>query len=431
MKYLMVVLFCLFITGDSFAEITKNSGKPYCNDWGLGAGCTGLEQCQGETPWDAETWPLQARDKIRSIKGHCEIPLLIARDIRANGAKFCAMHAGAARHNCSSESYTAYYNAKKEQCFWMCKEGYYGEGCVSTDPTEVSACNNDAFDIIAGMTGYGVIQDGLSSSIGSNPTNIENQVPMFVRDNYINCNNTSGGGGLYNFKKMIGYRQQEHDVILAVESFDTTNKKLVARPVVVRAGTIRDYALQWDMCQHAWPTLKWIKDGKPVCPDGWKMNDDKTCSHIKSLACDLESLCPSTPRDKYNATLHAPKNKVPYVNLGLALPTNCKNVFRCKQGAFASATDFSCVECSGPTMGPGVDGTCLKCHDGYLYDSTNLQCKKPEINLSHSDMLYGQGVNSATELSQQCWVHAKPECYQKCVVQGIEKMNDDPNCKTQ
>ena len=46
-------------------------------------------------------------------------------------------------------------------------------------------------------------------------------------------------------------------------------------------------------------------------------------------------------------------------------------------------------------------------------------------------MLYGQGVNSATELSQQCWVHAKPECYQKCVVHGITKMEEDTNCNTQ
>lgn len=433
MKYFISCLCCLFITGNLFADITKDSGVPYCSDWGLGADCAGLERCQGDTPWNAETWPHKAASKLRDIKGHCEIPLLIARDIRANGAKFCAMHAGAARHNCSSESYTAYYNAKNEQCFWLCKRGYYGEGCVSQKKDDSSECNGDIFDRFALMTGYGVIQDGLSSSIGSNPTNIENQVPMFVKDNYINCNSTSGGGGLYNFKKMIGYREQEHDVILAVKSFDTTQKKLVVSPVVVRAGTIRDYILNWDKCQKAWPMISWTGNSYYVCPDGWTMDEDGVCTHAgqDSVACKLESLCPSTPRNKFNPNMHEVFGKDEFAKLGLTLPDNCSNVFRCNAGgAFVSTTDFSCVECSGPTMGPGVDGTCVKCRDGFLYSSQKKTCVESK-KLSHSDMLYGQGVNSATELSQQCWVHAKPECYQKCVVQGIEKMKEDTNCNTQ
>ena len=429
MKFL-TSCFLLFVMFGAFAA-PKESGKNFRENWALDKNNGGMKHCAGESPWDSETWPHKADETFDDIAGNNEVLLLIAREIVENGGKFCTMFAGAARHNCSSESYTAYYNTKEEQCFWLCKKGFSGNGC--TKKNAYDNCNSKVFDTFAKMksSGYGQIQNAAKSNLGWNSKNIEDDVPMFVMNDYHNCSGTAGG--LYNFKKMIGYRNQEHDVILAVKSIDQTKKKLVVQPVVVRAGTIRDYIFNWDKCQKAWPMISWTGEAYNVCPDGWTMGKDAVCTHAgqDSVACKLESLCPSTPRDKFNPNTHEVFGKDEFVQLGLTLPDNCSNVFRCNAGgAFVSTTDFSCVECSGPTMGPGVDGTCVKCRAGFLYSSQKKTCVESK-KLSHSDMLYGQGVNSATELSQQCWVHAKPECYQKCVVHGITKMEEDTNCNTQ
>lgn len=422
MKYLFCFFYFVFCCSGSFAA-SKETGQQFRDDWGV---TENWKSCSGETAWNKEKNRDDAWQRYKERKGVQEVLLLVARDIRAHGAYFCTMHVGGMRHHCLSESYTAYYETKEKFCFWACEEGYAGDGCLEGQGFD--SCNANVFDFFKDVSGYGVLQNGETSSLSSNPANIEDDVPMFSMNNYIKCS----GGDDYDFQKMQAL-VQEHDVILAIKDIDLKNNQLMAQPVVVRAGMIKNFNLEFGLssysyCEHAaWPVLDWDQHSqKKLCPDGWK-HTSKGCELSDAKVCALETLCPSTPSDKFNASIHTTENKKKYVNSGLSLPSDCSTVFRCRTGAFASTTDFSCVECSGATMGPGVDGTCLKCPTGFLYDREDLQCKEPEINLSHVDMLYGKGKAEATELSELCWYYLDPKCYKSCVVGGASNL--DETCK--
>ncbi len=66
--------------------------------------------------------------------------MFVAREINANGAKFCAttIHGESAKKN---RGWTRYGEpAQGEKCFWMCRDGYSGNSC--TEQNDGSVCDS-------------------------------------------------------------------------------------------------------------------------------------------------------------------------------------------------------------------------------------------------------------------------------------------------
>lgn len=313
------------------------------------------------------------------------IQMLVAMNINENGAQFCPVQIESKNKN-RKNPWTEYAQLNSN-CVWLCRRGYAGENCqtavsgapASCDPTKIEARN------------YSSIKRMASGA------NIEDNVPMFVFNNYNKC----GGNGKGN----------EHDIILAVTRWTPGGHGAFVQQVVVRAARSG-----WgDMI--SWPNIYPASGASEilVCKDGYQPNAGNTdCEPINANVCAQAQACSgwSSGFDENQHVMMQPDGQSCYQ-------------FRCSETgyAFRSETDRTCAACA-TNMRDGVhpvNGGCVKCELGKIFDENARAtgyCVDTDA-FTKTDMQYGKGNTKNTiEFKFQCWLQVTAEEYKSCVVNG-------------
>ena len=190
----------------------------------------------------------------------------VAHEINDNGAKLCKTIVTGGRGGCGGNAYTSYYYPSgSEDCFWVCKSPYYGEGCTTTEiPTKDAAVGTEVYYKKKGLNAVTKLAVN-----GKKATNIEDNIPMFFANHYIQCSHHNKNDKVAK-TDLSSRNDQEHDVILALYYTDVSDDgrmNMVVNPLAVRAGTT-------EMCAEigndiALPMVKFVGGGRAVCPSDY------------------------------------------------------------------------------------------------------------------------------------------------------------------
>lgn len=452
MKRMMLFLMGFVYITPLFAQ-SKGDGALYYNDWVDGSipddacdvksGEMGLKKLAGDDMFDATRMSVATvvNDNYIGYKAQ----EYVAREINKYGAKFCKTIIAGYRKNCHYMSYTTYFEPEVQDCFWLCKDGYYGESCMSTALTSVTPqIPMEQFLIKKPNDGVGAL-----APFGTSGDNIEEQIPMFRANEEIECWGRvySGGGMTDNFENLHSNDDEEHDMILAVESIKNDGSKLQIKvqPLFLRAGASQ-YCSGNQAAWNAWPMMKFVGDPIYVCPSDYKQEKDgdtincidpealsrQEKASVEALKADkLSHLCSS---DGYQSSLFKdeihnlvvidkgtkkikadqPKLSEDYNWNGACAIYKCKSEVLAFKSDWKTSGDVGCYDCTGDTGRFGIDklGVCIKCNDGQIF--VEGECKKAST-LSKTDMLYGMGKTSSTSLADMCWTETNPTLYKCCV----------------
>lgn len=316
--------------------------------------------------------------------------MMVARDVNANGAKFCVTTVYGDR-NKRGPGWTLYAEpAQGTKCIWLCKNGYTGEGCQSTT---VSGCDSTLLKS-TDFDGY-----SMSRSVG-----VESSIYMFHWDEQQGCGMNS---------------YLEHDMVLGISDWLPSGHGAVAQAFVVRAGRGA-----WKE-PVAWVEIWPVGEKTVVCKNGYKPNTANTdCEAIDENECAKSQMCSGWNSGAFNQE-----------TMIMEYTESCANdtgstggyIYKCKEAgkAFVSATDKTCADCATNLRG-GIspqDGTCVKCDLGKIFNSdaaSSNYCVEARA-LTKTDLQYGSGKtkNSLLDLGDQCWTISDPEEYKNCV-KGIK-----------
>lgn len=425
MRNLSVILLFFSVTFSAFA-VTKGDGELFraqynkTKDHGNkvykelfsdnGDTARAFSPCMGDTEWEKK--PVTALDYFNNnVKGHQYVYMLVAHELVEKGGRFCETLISAQRDGSASRPYTVYYKPKDARCYWMCQAGFYGEGCKFKQPT---SCVSD-FPWETKYRPYlGLTEDKFNTSnlqsvhnhiawTEEHSENIEENIPMLYSNLYYQCNDTNRER---DFNKMAGWKQQEHDVIVGIVG-KTKQNMFRSAVVLVRAGGTRN---QVQYPTAAWPVVSYYPNddvGIDLVLDGYEKTGNAYELKKTGVVCSIRNLCPSTPAAKYDSTQH----KIELYAEGKRETVDCVSYFRCKSGAFASKTDFTCIECGGLKEGVASDGTCMKCSTGKVYKNGECIDATP-----YSKAFLRTGPNGdVNDLSKQCWIKDNPDDYKECI----------------
>ena len=296
MKKLILFIFVFAYTLPSFAQV-KTDGAGFKSAWGAGAikisglrdndgvagvACLGTSKASGLVQVDDNKRQGHMRQDLRRYFLDYNTQYYIAREINQNGAKFCKTVISGTRGGCHGNTHTTYHEPSgSSDCFWLCKQGFYGDACSS----RVSSSATPSIlpeQFIAKKAGDGVVP------MGKNPrssTNIEESIPMFEANRYVQCHNNNTGGhndetGFVSFKDWASKKNQEHDIVLALRQIKKEDNKVNVngtdvdaisfgvQPLAVRAGTP-------EMCEEignniSLPMVDFVGEPKVVCPSDYE-----------------------------------------------------------------------------------------------------------------------------------------------------------------
>ncbi len=351
------------------------------------------DSCIGES---AEAGNACANWKVnaRTYTDEFMVTMMVARRVNNNGAYFCPTQIEGRNKN-KGHAWTEYADASQGNsalCHWLCKPGYTGDECSKA----VSSSGGECDSTLMLRENYATIRRVESGN------NIEDAVAMFDFDKKVGC-------GVH--------RTQEHDTILAIESWLPNGHGAWVQQFIVRAER-RGWS---DMDSTA--TIYPATNAKKilVCKIGYTVNSAGTnCEPINRDACPesaadkLAALCSGWNAADYNSLIHDFK-----------LVGSCYQL-RCIQSgyAFPSSGDKSCKACTQNMRGgvSPLDGTCKVCDTGKIFNEnapSSGYCTDTAA-YSKTDMLYGAGKtrNTAGDLKNHCWPLATPDEYKKCVENG-------------
>lgn len=320
--------------------------------------------------------------------------MMIATDVNEKGAYFCPIQVTTSNWDSGTQSSLKYVRLS-DDCRWLCKEDYSGVGCQDAVGSSTTFCDVSDFK----KANY----DGLTISLSGG--NIAESIAQFLKktNRHKVC--------------VARFRQQEHNIVLAVTGWAPGGYGAFVQPMVIRARFHRDGGKL-----DAWPAVYPMGDSDDllVCVSGYAPNLAKTdCVQINSELCNqATSGCPDLANQGYDGTIHTE-----YMPAGKKCPD-----FRCKDNnqAFASLTDKTCVSCPS-SMRVGVspiDGTCVSCEQGTVFNGRAInrnQLCKPAIRLTKTDMQYGFGYtkNSRPDVADQCWGLGQIDEYRACVLANV------------
>ena len=319
--------------------------------------------------------------------------MLVARDINANGARFCPLQLQANNKKGSrgnhSKSWTEYYDlGQLHKCFWLCKDGYSGEKCNAGNAT---TCNSTDISI-------GGFADSQRVHSGAN---IENEIPMFYRAN-------SAG-------------KDECDMILAISSWTPSGHGAYVQPTVfctVRAG-------EWRKHMYSVPVIEFVSEPILMCMDGYRKNSAKDdCEAINQDLCNLNSMCTGWAAEGFKSGEHTM-----YKNTA----SNCFE-YRCMMPGygFVSTSDRTCKECNASTRYgvPGKTGECIICPVEKIFDENadgSSYCVTA-VQIGTGTLQYGPQKSRTTQpLLNQCWTQVEPSTYKKCTLDPKWDFKADKN----
>ncbi len=372
-----------FAGGENRINTLKASWKSptmtYCLGSNMGDATIGRdrETCKGNYSIDANS-PGQC-----VLVDDMGVLMLVAREVNENGARFCITTIYA-EHKKKGNAWTLYAEPAQgsQQCHWLCKPGFSGEGCANTTPT---GCDSTPFR-----------RDDFNSYTMARDPQVESAVAMFHWNEYKGCGVHKG---------------QEHDMILAVSDWLDGGHGAWARPFVIRARREGWKSVRGGI--EAWPAA----EATLLCKNGYTANAAGTdCIPVDETACALAQTCSNWPSNGFDsATMIMEYNN----NMG------CYQ-YRCRESgyAFPSTTNRTCQECAlnmrgGPSP---VDGTCIKCDVGQIFDekaSATGFCI-PTDGYTKTDLQYGKAKTKSDQpdVSRQCWTIQAPDDYKICVTSG-------------
>lgn len=377
-----IVTLPAFAAGRNVNSLLKEWSNPppamsYCLAGNIGNACIGnsLSGCKN---WNGAQKNQPNRgtydDEMATL-------MLIARDVTANGAKFCVTSVQGANKN-KGDAWTTYYNPQGnvQSCFWLCKPGFYGEKCTSSGASPVC----DATTIKA--SDFSSTKFKIATS---NAPSVEGEIAMFYADHYRGCGVEKG---------------QEHDMVLGIIDWTASGHGAFAQPMVVRAERA-----QWkDMVSTA--TIWTVGEKTLLCKDGYQPNAAKTdCVAANQTLCNMNNMCNNWSSSSYVEGTH----KLVASTSG----TNCYE-YRCAMPnmAFTTPDTKSCSECVGDArVGVAPNGVCTRCPMGKLFDATAVSgnyCRETTA-YSVQDLAYGRGKDR--NAPNPCWTIAEPTEYKACV----------------
>ena len=299
--------------------------------------------------------------------------LFIGMQYAAHGVRFYTANVYGNRDRKSQDAWTAYKAVSgikvngvdvgsNYDAFWLCESGWTGEGC-NTKLTEDSGVDTRTLDL-SYFTG------AVYKDYNWEPTMVLLDSAYYKCDG---CNDKvnpwywSGGGGMYNKCGMTN--KQEHDIVLAIKSFDANGHGATVVPIGVRVFCATGKTgSDCKIITNIWPQ----EYEQHLCLNGYSSVDGK-CVPVAEVpptdcagwSADLFS------GDDYIRTLVADKD---------ALNGNCYQ-YRCSSGKGFQGDPLSggdagrkCVECAESAIQcvSSADGQCIVATDGQVCSGGKL-----------------------------------------------------------
>ena len=384
-KFLTSVLLCsIFVMPafggkDSLSEEVKDAWMKDTNNWGI---------CGLNSPATG------AMKKVGSGTGLLTKGDVywIARELNANGGKFCPTQVGAGR-NSAGDPYTKYYNAANSLgCIWLCKNGMGGDTC--------SKSVEEVMDVKP------IVQT--TEEVNADGSNIEDDVAMLVANSDQGCRRNK------NDKPWNAKGEQEHDVVLAVTGYTDDGYGAYVQPLVVRAAA-RPVGSYWSDYGkgYAFAYVANNADKTLVCLKGYKHNaSGNGCVKYTQEQADKEAAQAEAETAADNAcsgwVISATDE---FINTyDVKMIGNC-NQYRCKDSSmgFKSSLDKTCVSCGADDQhGVNPDtGVCVSCSVKQTFSADEQYrdsgyCRDKVVFIPAA-MQYGLNSTKDESLEKQCW----------------------------
>lgn len=370
------------------------------------------EACVGDKPLCAP-WVNGKAGNIKGKEGTAtdsgSVLMLVAHDMNEHGAKFCVTQVQVSNYdrdaacfiwawgvNQKGKVYTTYYSptGAATDCFWLCKDGHYGDMCSSTTPStayDTEVLNADRFK-------------GYKRITSASAQNIEDTIPMFYMNDYAPSN----------YKDHDGF---EHDMFLGITRWTTGGHGAWVAPVSLRSGAhtkAEDSGCGYeDLAITSTPILQLAANETLVCMDGYHHNAAKTDCIPFSKQVEEESNALKEDKfclgyDGYDSSWHTTR-----------LNGDCYE-YRCIAGyGFKSATDHTCVECAGEPMRFGIapNGVCVICPTGTYFDANATGAGHCPTSIKIS----------SEQLAGDCWHKTNLDEYKSCVLGVRSEQKDTSN----
>lgn len=466
---LIALLLAVSFVNDATAG-KKADGAAFANKWGVGN--ISNYQCKasgadygwnsGETGTDRKWQKYLTNNLLDSQKNGKGAAYYVATEMKDKGYKFCKYIFGGGRSSCHTDSWTGYWPADNQDCFWLCEPGYYGETCDSKTP--VATATHDFSKDKNRKTWIDGKKHSLSIVSYRTHGNKEADIPMFVQDKFIHCKN----GSQIQMAKMT--KKQEHDVVLVAKNLTVNNDNTLTytvQPMVVRAaGTKGCHGLK--ASHTSWAFSEYVANERTdLCPgDLHYDNVNKKCivhvgtqtaqkeqaaletakSKVKSLEEQgLAILCNGWTKEKYDNKLYELRAATFEYENWRKMPADYDNsasgsdwsygdiketctVFVCKGGKGYQSDptvsgDFTCIDCNVTTdttihpsrLGVGTNGVCLTCKLGEVFNDGVCEPAK-QIHKAYmaGDVKKGD-LGKKLDASEQCWTKPTPDEYKSCM----------------
>lgn len=388
------------ISAKAFLADWGNPSQSYCNVSSVGDATIGKnkDKCRGShSVSDMNNDRPKECLVVNKGKEHGSLGMmmLVAREINANGARFCATTIFATY---PKNTYVRYAEPENGAfvCQWLCKPGYGGARCAQKDYSascDAELLKRDDFD---------------EYSMGSRPAvdDIADSISMFSWGNYRKCGGSKG-------------QKQNHNVILAVSGWLESGHGAWVTPFNVRGN--RGKHSKSSGSAEVWPA------GAPIllCKNGYTANSTSDeCVPVNAIVCatpkktEAEILaetkfCDNFVPAGYDSSIHTLHKKD---------GDTCTKYFCSEPGkAFPSVNNTSCVDCESSIKGGAnpQNGVCVRCATGQYFDSNAGTCKSA-LAYSSVELLYGKSntKNKNPKVDNQCWPVVNPDEYAECVKSG-------------
>ena len=272
-KMKKISLFALFLSisyvSPAPADNRKSEGNAYAATWGVTEQlfCEGSGVDAGWKEFSALSSQKFAKSMMQKRSdgntGYGAI-YYVAREMTDYGYKFCQTVVAADRDGgCTIRPYTEYFNVngKETDCFWLCADGRYGDGCKETNfqvKEDVSLDEHIKRQKFV-PENYHVLHDIKEHT---ETANIEDSIPMLKYNQLGEC-------GSNERIDLNSNQKQEHDTVLAIRKIvvnkDNNSVIYTIKPLAVRAGGYT--GCWWAGDDAAWPMLQWTGTEKSTfCP---------------------------------------------------------------------------------------------------------------------------------------------------------------------
>ncbi len=383
MKKFFIIICGILVIGDAVAsrepKKTSTDGTYWNVDGTYNTNVAGGEQDYSKF---APGYQFNSRAGTFGDKANGSIVAVVATRIYQNGGHFCTTQIQAG--NSWYQLWMDYYRPENYTCETICKPGFYGNDCSSTEPTP---CNTDLdYTKIFNQAQY----DGRRRDSGLDYV-FTTEMEVFDYDE-------------------PGSAKEKSNIVLGV--IKRLAHGVVVAPVKVvgrRNGNITDVDTR---------IISANSNGTEVllCASGFIYNTTKT-DCVKGPKC-ADEILKEWCEGYYQADYKSDEHKIKIYG-------NCKK-FECINSnyGFKSKNDKTCMECPGGALAyVNADGVCDKCLKGEYPNSNRNGCLTKDRMNTYSQMQMKSGPNS----NRECWLETDGRKFSGCVY-GCPRPNQTGEC---